>query len=309
LQTRIVVPDDFPSVFAGSAAEQELRRLGAVNVVSERGADREDELARRVADAEVVLTLRAHAKFSRRVLDAAPRLRMISIWGTGFEHVDIATCRSRGIVVSHTPGANAHAVAEHTVALMLAVLRRIPEMHLAVRAVQWPRETLSQLEGKTVGIIGLGAIGRRVSELVKPFGARVLEWSRRGSTTIETLLAESDVVTLHLRLTPETTNFLNRSRLALMKPTAILINTARGALVEHEALMSVLREGRIAGAGLDVFHTEPIPAVDPVLSLPNVVLTPHNAGTTPESVATGLHIAVDNVASYLSGSPKNVVPA
>lgn len=316
---RIVVPDDFPSVFAGSAAEARLRKLGDVAVFSERGADREDELARRVGDADVVLTLRAHARFTARVLDAAPRLRLISIWGTGFEHVDLAAAHARGITVTHTPGVNAHAVAEHTVALILAVLRRIPHMDATMRAGNWPRERLTQLEGKTLGIVGLGAIGQRVAALAKPFGVRLLAWTRTNGdpraaaagaqwTPIEMLLGESDVVSLHLRLAPETTNFLSTTRLAMMKRSAILINTARAALVERSALLVALRDGQIAGAGLDVFHTEPIPASDPLLALPNVVVTPHNAGTTTEAVEDGLRRAVANVASFLSGLPRDVVP-
>ena len=310
---RIVVPDDFPPVIAGSVAEGLLEGLGDLTVFSERGADREDELARRVADADIVVTLRAHARFTERVLAAAPRLRLISIWGTGFEHVDLAACHARGITVTHTPGVNAHAVAEHTMALILAVLRRIPEMDSTLRAGNWPRERLTQLEGKTLGIVGLGAIGQRVAALAKPFGARLLAWTRTNNdpraaaagarwTPIETLLAESDVVSLHLRLAPETTDFLDATRLAMMKRSAILINTARAALVERDALLAALRDGRIAGAGLDVFHTEPLPADDPLLALRNVVLTPHNAGTTTEAVEAGLRRAVENVASYLAGT-------
>jgi phosphoglycerate dehydrogenase-like enzyme len=316
---RIIVPDDFPSVIIGSIAESLLRELGDVTVFSERGADREDELARRVADADVVVTLRAHAHFTERVLAAAPRLRLISIWGTGFEHVDLAACHARGITVTHTPGVNAHAVAEHTMALILAVLRRVPEMDATLRAGNWPRERLTQLEGKTLGVVGLGAIGQRVAALARPFGVRLLAWTRASDdpraaavgarwTPIELLLRDSDVVSLHLRLAPETTGFLDATRIAMMKRSAILVNTARAALVERSALLAALRDGRIAGAGLDAFHTEPIPADDPLLALPNVVVTPHNAGTTTEAVEAGLRRAAENVASFLAGSPRDVVP-
>jgi phosphoglycerate dehydrogenase-like enzyme len=173
---------------------------------------------------------------------------------------------------------------------------------------------LSQLEGKTLGIIGLGAIGTRVATLANSFGVRLLastldDDDGRSAAVgarhvpIETLLQESDVVTLHLRLSERTTGYINRARLALMKPTAFLINTARAALVDREALIDVLRESRIAGAGLDVFHEEPIPPNDPVLALPNVVLTPHNAGTTQQVIDVGLRQAVRNVASFLESRP------
>jgi lactate dehydrogenase-like 2-hydroxyacid dehydrogenase len=317
-RSRIVVPDDFPPVFTGTVAERQLRALGDVTVYTERGADRESELIRRIADADVVVNIRAHARISAAVLEACDRLRLISVWGTGTDHIDLVACRARGVTVTNTPGVNAHAVAEHTMALMLAVTRRIPEMDAGVRAGQWPRGTLVQLEGKTLGILGLGAVGRRVAMLAAPFGMRLLA-STHGDDAgraaalgarhvpIETLLRESDIVSLHLRLSGETMGYVSRERLALMKATAFLINTARGGLVDRDALVDALRNGRLAGAGLDVFHEEPARADDPLLSLPNAVLTPHNAGTTPEVVDVGLRRAVENIAAYLRGAPTNVV--
>ena len=312
--TRIVVPDDFPPALSGTAAERELRALGDVTIHTERGADREGELIRRIRDAEVVVNIRAHARFTAAVIESAPKLRLISVWGTGTDHIDLAAAQQRGVTVTSTPGVNAHAVAEHTLALMLAIMRRIPAMDAAVRAGEWPRGMLAQLDGKTLGIVGLGAIGTRVATLANAFGMRLLastlgdDGGRSAAVgarhvPIETLLRESDVVTLHLRLSERTTGYVDRARLALMTPTAFLINTARAALVDREALIDALRESRIAGAALDVFHEEPIPPDDPVLSLPNVVLTPHNAGTTREVIDVGLRQAVRNVASFLESRP------
>jgi D-3-phosphoglycerate dehydrogenase len=320
LRVKIVVPDDFPAVLTGSPAEPRLRAIGDLTVHTERGADREAELARRVGDAEIVVNIRAHARFTERVLMACPRLRMISIWGTGTDHVDLAACRARGVTVTSTPGLNAHAVAEHTMALMLAVTRRIPELDRQVRAGEWPRALLAQLEGRTLGLVGLGAVGRRVAALAAPFGMRVLAWTwgpdaGRAAAAgarhvpVEALLAESDVVSLHLRLSPETEGFLSRHRLALMKPTAFLVNTARAALVDREALVEALGGGHLAGAALDVFHEEPIAALDPLLALPNVVLTPHDAGMTREVIDGGLQRAVENVECFLRGEPRDVVTA
>ena len=316
--SRIVVPDDFPAALTGTPAERQLRALGDVTVYTERGADREAELIRRIADADIVVNIRAHARISAEVLAACDRLRLISVWGTGTDHIDLDACRARGVTVTNTPGVNAHAVAEHTMALMLAVMRRIPAMDAGVRAGQWPRGQLVQLEGKTLGIVGLGAVGRRVAALAAPFGMRLLA-STHGDDAgraaalgarhvpIEALLRESDVVSLHLRLSDQTTRYLSRERLALMKPSAFLINTARADLVDRDALVDALRSGRLAGAGLDVFHEEPIRVDDPLLALPNVVLTPHNAGMTHEVIDVGLHRAVENVACYLRGVPVNVV--
>jgi phosphoglycerate dehydrogenase-like enzyme len=306
MNLKIVVPDDFPAVLTGTAAEAQLRALGDVEIFTERGAEQEAELIRRIGDADAVLSLRAYSRFSDRVLAACPSMRSISIWGTGTDNVDLAACRERGVAVANTPGVNANAVAEHTMALMLAVTRRIPILDRAVRDGHWPRSLLVQLEGKTLGLIGLGAIGRRVATLAAPFGMRILAatWGpdegRAASVgarhvPIETLLRESDVVSLHLRLSPETTGILGRERLALMKPTAFLINTARAGLIDRDALVDRLRHGRLAGAGLDVFHEEPISPDDALLALPNVVLTPHNAGTTPEVIEVGLRRAVENI--------------
>jgi D-3-phosphoglycerate dehydrogenase len=210
MSLKIVVPDDFPAAFTGSAAEPRLRKLGEVTVHTERGADQEAELIRRIHDAEVVINIRAHAKFTDGVLAASPRLRLISIWGTGTDNVDLAACRRRGVGVTNTPGVNAHAVAEHTLGLMLAVTRRIPTMDRETRAAQWPRAQLVQLEGKTVGLVGLGAIGARVAELLRPFGVRLLaatygpdggRAAKAGArhVPIEALLRESDIVSLQPR--------------------------------------------------------------------------------------------------------------
>jgi phosphoglycerate dehydrogenase-like enzyme len=318
MSLKIVVPDDFPAALTGSAAEPRLRAMGHVAVHTERGADQEAELIRRIGDAEVVINIRAHAKFTDGVLAGCPRLRLISIWGTGTDNVDLAACRARGVAVTNTPGVNARAVAEHTLALMLAVMRRIPAMDRDTRAGQWPRGMLVQLEGRTVGLIGLGAIGSRVAELLRPFGVHLLaatygpDAGRAAAVgarhvPVETLLRESDVVSLHLLLSPDTRGYLGRDRLALMKPTAFLVNTARGAIVDKAALIDALRAGRIAGAALDVFHEEPIPQGDPILGLSNVVLTPHNGGQTREVIDAGLLRAVENVEHFLAGRPRDVV--
>jgi D-3-phosphoglycerate dehydrogenase len=306
----IVVPDDYPPVLSGSAAEAKLRTLGALTIHTARGADEEPELIHRLGDAQVALNIRAHARFSAGVLAACPTLRLISVWGTGTDHIDLAACEARGVLVTSTPGVNAHAVAEHTVALMLALLRRIPAMNDDLHAGGWARAPLVQLEGKTIGLVGTGAIGGRVAELLRPFGVELLATSAQGDDRraaaigarpvhIETLLGESDVVSLHLRVTPATVGCLDRARLSLMKPTAFLVNTARGTLIDQGALIDALREGRLAGAALDVFEEEPLRPEDPLLGLPNVVLTPHVAGMTREVIDAGLDLAVRNVREFL----------
>ena len=313
----IVVPDDFPPVLAGTPAEMQLRALSpTVRIFTERGANDEAELIRRIADAECVVNIRAHARFSERVIDACSNLRLISVWGTGTDHVDLAACAGRAITVATTAGVNAHAVAEHTMALLLSnIARRIPAALDARDAGsgEWPRGLSAQLEaGKTLGIVGLGAIGSRVASLAQAFGMKILvttagaDQGRSAAlgarhVSLDELLRQSDVVSLHLRLNDETRGIVGREQLGLLKPTAYLVNTARGALIDRDALLDALQHERIAGAALDVFDEEPLPADDSLRSLPNVVLTPHNAGVTPEVIAEGLRRAVENVQRFLEG--------
>ena len=316
----IAVPDDFPSVFEGSAAHDRARKLGEVHVVTARGADDEAELIRRIGRARVAVNIRAHARFSDGVFAACRELKLVSVWGTGTDNIDLGAAGRRGITVCNTPGVNAFAVAEHAIALMLTTGRKIPRIDREMRGGAWPREMLTQCLGKTLGVFGTGTIGARVITLGRALGMDVLAWSARGDeghvrglgarpAGKDDLLREADFVSLHLRLTPETRGFLTRREFALMKKTAILVNTGRGALVERDALLDALRQGRIAAAGLDVFHEEPVKPDDPILALPNVVLSPHNAGQTLEVVRDGLLRAVANVENFLKGAPTDVVVA
>lgn len=314
----IVVPDDFPSVFEGSAGHERATSLGAVRVCAGRGAEDESELARRIGGARIAINIRAYSQFSDAVFRVCPALRMISIWGTGTDNIDLAAAARCGVTVCNTPGVNAFAVAEHALALMLSVARKIPQIDREMRAGAWPREMLTQLHGKTLGVFGTGAIGSRVAELGRALGMTVIAWSARGdadrlsalgaaSAAKEEILRRADVVTLHVRLTPATRAFIGPLEFALMKPGAILVNTGRGALVDRDALLDTLANGRIAGAGLDVFHDEPLKPGDPLLGLANTVLSPHNAGQTPEVRRDGLLRAVENVERFLAGTPVNVV--
>jgi len=305
----IVVPDDFPSVFEGSAAHERARALGELRVYSERGADDEAELARRIGSARVAVNIRAHARFTEGVFRACPKLELISIWGVGTDNIDLAAAAGRGVTVCNTPGANAYAVAEHAIALMLAVARKIPQIDREMRGGAWPREMLTQVYGKTLCVFGTGSIGTRVAELGRGLGMAVLTWSARRDSAAarDDMLRGADFVTLHVRLTPETRGFIAEREFALMKPGAILINTGRGALVDRDALLSTLTAGKIAGAGLDVFHEEPLGPGDALLNCPNTVLSPHNAGQTPEVRRDGLLRAIENVENFLAGRPTNLV--
>jgi len=314
----ISVPDDFPSVFEGTPAHERAKKLGDVSVFTERGADQEQELIRRIGRATVAINIRAHARFTDGVFAACPALKMVSIWGTGTDNFDLHAAGMRGVTICNTPGVNAFAVAEHALTLMLAVGRKIVALDAEMRKNKWPRELLTQCLGKTLGVFGMGAIGGRLAAIAKGIGMNVLGWSALGDearirktgarpASKEEILAQADVISLHVRLTGDTRNFLGRKEIAMMKPTAILVNTGRGALVDREALLAALRERKILGAGLDVFHQEPLAADDPILSLPNVVCSPHNAGQTPEVIRDGLLAAVANIENYRQGKPSNLV--
>jgi D-3-phosphoglycerate dehydrogenase len=316
---RIVVPDDNPPALAGTPALTRLRGIGEVRVHDSDATDPR-VLLERLRDADVAMNIRGRTRFTADVLQACPRLRLISIWGTGTDNVDLEAAAARGITVTNTPGANAIAVAEHTVALLLAVVKQLPQVDQAMRQGGWPRNLVPQLRGKRLGILGTGLIGREVAAMARGLGMEVVAWTFHpnpdlaGSLGIryielEEVLRTADVISLHLRATPETRHFLNGERLALLKPGAILVNTARGSLVDEAALVQVLREKRLAGAGLDVFETEPLPSGHPLASLPNVLLTPHAAGMTPEVIQNGLTMAVENIENFLKGTPTHVVAA
>ena len=316
----ICVPDDFPSVFDKTPAHERCRKIGDTRVYTARGADDEAELIKRIDAARVAINIRAHARFTEGVMTACRKLEMISIWGTGTDNIDLDAAGRHGITVCNTPGVNAFAVAEHALALMLATARRIPRIDREVRGGAWPRDLLTQLLGKTLGVFGTGKIGARVIALGQALGMDVLAYSARGdaagiaalgarAASKEDICRRADVISLHLRLAPDTRGFLGRREFALMKPTAILINTGRGALVEREALVDALTQNKLAGAGLDVFHDEPLKPGDPLVALQNVVLSPHNAGQTPEVIRDGLLRAIENVENYLAGKPTDVVVA
>ncbi len=252
------------------------------------------------------------------VLKAAGQLRLVQRLGVGFDNVDLDAARGLRIPVCHMPDFNAGSVAEHTIALTLALQRRLFEATLLMKAGHWPLGAVVaggnyDLHGKTMGIIGMGKIGREVAIRMRAFDVRIVytdvtrlsteEEDRLGAEfrPLERLLSESDIVSLHAPLTPETRGLLGRDELLLMRPSAILINTARGALVDEEALAELLRAGRLAGAGIDVFQDEPPSANHPLRGCKNVVLTPHTAGQTREAMERMVEAMLENLRRIEAG--------
>ena len=240
-------------------------------------------------------------------LDLLPDLRLVANYGVGYDRVDVAACRERGVAVSNTPGVLDAAVADLTLALILACRRHLVESDRFVREGRWRRgwarpELLGRdLAGSTLGLVGMGRIGSEVARRAEAFGMRVLHHRRTDGLPLDELLRTADVVSLHVPLTPETQGLVSRERLALLQDGATLINTARGAIVDEDALVEELASGRIS-AGLDVLADEPrVP--ERLLDLPNVVLAPHIASATVETRAAMTRVLVDNVLAHLRGDP------
>jgi glyoxylate reductase len=240
-------------------------------------------------------------------LDLLPDLRLVANYGVGYDRVDVAACRERGVAVTNTPGVLDAAVADLTLALLLACRRHLVASDRFVREGRWQRgwarpELLGRdLAGATLGVVGFGRIGRQVASRAQAFGMRIVVHRRTGGLPLDELLRTADVVSLHLPLTPDTDGLISRERLALLQDGATLVNTARGAIVDEDALVEELASGRIS-AGLDVFTDEPrVP--ERLLELPNVVLTPHVASATVETRAAMTRVLVDNVLAFLRGEP------
>jgi phosphoglycerate dehydrogenase-like enzyme len=263
-------------------------------------------------DADVLLL--SNRPLSGNVINACPKLKLICVAFTGIDHVDQETCKNRGIVIHNAAGYAVHAVSELAIGLIIALLRRIIPADAKTRTGGTNEESVGhELSGKTLGVVGCGHIGLQVARLANAFGCHVLGFDphvfKVDEVTIEQveldeLLSRSDIVTLHLPLMPETRGFIGQAQLAKLKPSAILINTARGPIVEPAALVEALNQKRLAGAGLDVFDLEPpLPANHPILTAPNTVLTPHIGFETVEAMAAKANIALGHLEDFLRKQP------
>lgn len=275
------------------------------------------ELAKRSEDADIVII--ANNPYPKEAFEAAKNLKLIDVAFTGVDHVDQAAANEKDIKIANAAGYSNTAVAELVIGLTLDVYRRISFGNDSIR--QGEDVVLYQgneIRGKTVGIIGTGSIGLETAHLFKAFGANLIGYnlSEREEAkelgleyvSLDDLMAQSDIISVHLPLNDATKNTLSREKLALMKESAILINAARGPIIDNEALADLLNDEKIAGAGIDVFDMEPpIPADYPLLDAKNAVLTPHVAYLTDESMVTRAHIAFDNVTKFIEGNPQNII--
>lgn len=277
-----------------------------------------EEIIRLLPEYDVLLTIfHSHSPVDREIIDAGKRLRLISNYGVGYNNIDTAYAKEKGIAVTNTPRSVCNPTAELAMALMLALARRVAECD---RRIRTEKESLwgtmknlgASLENKTLGIVGMGNIGKNVARKAEAFGMRVIYYNRRTEVSgyrrvpLDTLLQEADFVSLHTPLTTETRHLIGARELSLMKPTAMLINTARGAVIDETALADALRQKRIAGAALDVFENEPH-VTDVLYRLDNVVLTPHVGTGTIDTRIAMAEEALANIRNFFQGTPTNVV--
>ena len=309
---KVLVTPTSMTAATSSAPLSQLRAFADEVVFNPKGAPlTEDELLPLLQDCDGYLA--GLDQVTAKVLQACHKLKVISRYGVGCDAVDLAAAKSLGITVTNTPGANAQGVAELAMALMLSVARRIPYLDRETKAGHWVRSTGIELCGRTVGILGLGAIGKRLAECCKGFGMKVVAYDPYIDKSyceehqilplqLEELLHTADIISLHLPLTEATHHIINAQAIAQMRDGAILINASRGAIVEEDAAYGALVSGKLGGLGLDAFEVEP-PVGSKLLELDNVVATPHTGAHTMEAVSNMQALAVQNLIDVLSGKP------
>ena len=306
---KVTVLDDYQHAIENSAALARLRHQASVQVLTEKLAS-EGAVVAALKDSQAIIPIRERTKFPAGLIQQLPDLEFISQTGNHAYHIDMEAATRAGIVVSLAPGGNS--TTELTFGLMLDVMRRISQSDQAMRRGEWPLVLGYVLKGKTLGILGLGKIGTEVAAIARAFGMRVIAWgptltperaakSAAAYLPLDEVLKTADVISVHLKLSDQSKNLLNEAKLRLMKKTAYLVNTARGAIVDEMALVKLLREKAIAGAALDVFVEEPIAKNHPLLALDNVVLAPHLGWPTDAGFEGFAENAVANILDYMQG--------
>ncbi|MFI5615268.1 D-2-hydroxyacid dehydrogenase family protein [Amycolatopsis sp. NPDC051903] len=310
----IAILDDYQQVALTFA---DWDSLGARVRVFPRPFTGPDDVVRALADFDVVVAMRERTRFPAEVFDRLPNLKLLVTTGARNAAVDLAAARRNGVVVSAT-GYDGRSTVEHTWALILAAARNLPAEFRSVREGGWQVGVGTTLRGKTLGVLGLGDVGSAVARIGRAFGMETIAWSRsltperaaeHGATAVtrDELFERADVLSLHLVLTAQSRGLVGEAELARMKPTALLVNTSRGPIVDEPALLEALRRKTIGGAALDVFDLEPLPAEHPLRSLDNVVLTPHIGYVAKELYTTFYRDAVEDIAAFQAGTPIRVL--
>lgn len=309
----VVVLDDFENLAASVPAYEKLNARAEVTILRER-LETSEKLERALRNADAILLMRERTRLSEKEFSLLPNLKFISQTGRTSAHLDLPAATRRGIAVAGTPTDNGMSTTELTIGLILALLRKIPQVDRRMREESWPPIAGQGLEGKTVGVLGFGRIGKRVARILKAFNTRVLAYSRTLTSekagevgaecvSMETLLRESDIFTLHVPLNPNTRGLIGEKELALMKPGALLVNTSRGPLVSEQALIKALQTGHLGGAGLDVFDIEPLPTDHVLRRFDNVILLSHRGYATVEVLRERYEQAMENILNFMDGKP------
>jgi phosphoglycerate dehydrogenase-like enzyme len=313
---KIAILDDHQGVALDAAPWHDLGGDAEIVAFADH-VDRDDALADRLEPFDVVVAMRERTPFTRARLERLPNLRLLVTTGMRNASIDVAAAQERGIVVSGTGGVTA-ATAELTWALILALARHVPAEDRAMREGAWQRTVGIDLAGRTLGVVGLGNQGAPVAHIGRAFGMRVIAWSQNltperaaehGAEAVsrDALLEQADVLTIHVKLSDRSRGLIGAAELARMKPTALLVNTSRGPIVDEAALVRALHDGTIGGAALDVYDTEPLPPDHPLRTAPHTVLTPHIGYVTQATYEVFYREAVEDVAAYLRGEPVRVL--
>ena len=325
---RVAILDDYQQVSLASADWSHVRSLAEIDVFAQPIA-RTEALVSALEPYDVIVAMRERTSFDAARLSQLPKLRLLVTTGMSNSSIDLGACAARGVTVCGTGGAGS-STAELTWGLILALLRHIPEEDRRLKMTgraggaalgvggAWQQTVGTGLEGKRLGVVGLGRLGRQVAGIGRAFGMTVVAWSQHLDPAVaeqeqvqavskEELFSSSDVVTVHYKLSERSTGLVGAAELALMKPSAYLVNTSRGPIVDSAALLSALRSGSIAGAGLDVFDVEPLPSPDPLRAAPNVVLTPHLGYVTEEAYQVFYGDAAEDIVAFAKGSPVRVL--
>ncbi len=314
---KMVVPGDDPLMIAGSLHLDRLASYGRV-VLYDTRPESTGEKVERAQGAGVIINTRGVVTWGRKEFEALPDLKMITSCSIGTDMFDLEAAGEHGIVICNQPGRTAPVVAEHMLGLMLAAAKRATYFTARMKAGGWPRMDGIYLQGKVLGIVGAGNIGAEMARLGRAIGMEVIAWTYNPSpkrarklgvrfVTLDELLAAADVVSMHVALTGDSRGMIGTREFGLMKKGAILLNGARGPVVDTDALVAALRSGHLGGAAIDVYDEEPVPPSHPLLACEQVVLTPHCADMTPEGVDLLNGGAVDNVIAFLEGRPRNRV--
>ena len=314
---KIVVPGDLPPQIQGSPHLERLKPYGDVVLYTDRPETAEEKI-HRAEDADILINSRGIVKWPAEILRQLPKLKLISLCSIGTDMIALDEAKRQEITVCNQPGRTAPVVAEHGFGLMFALAKRTAFLTASMKAGGWPRMDNVYLQGKTLGIVGTGHIGAEMARLGRTIGMDVIAWTYNPSearaealgvrfVSLDELLQTSDVVSLHVRLTEESHHLIAAPELSLMKQGALLINVARGGVIDTEALIDALNSGHLGGAAIDVYDEEPLPADHPLLECEQVILTPHCADMTPEGVELLNEGAVDNIIAFLEGTPQNVV--